>query len=122
MSGDDGDDLITLSGTANTSTLKGGSGGDTIMISNGGTSSTIATNVGDDSISIGTILDGSKVYGGSGNDTVTVTTLSSGVVGGQQGADLVVATRLVSSNVQLAVADEGSTLADTLSVSGLISN
>ncbi len=103
VTGDDGNDVITISGTIQSATVSGLEGNDTIAVTsiNGGF---VNGNNGNDIMSSGgaaasTFTNNAKLVGGQGNDAITLgavaaVSLTSGLVNGQDGDDTITITRV----------------------------
>ena len=121
VTGDDGDDTITITGTIQSSTVSGLEGVDTIAVNsiNGGV---VNGNNGNDKLSTtgGSFTNNGKLVGGQGNDTFTLAggvTLTSGIVNGQDGDDTITITNVAP------MASTGATIfggqgSDTISAAG----
>ena len=88
LKADDGNDIITLSGTLR-STISGGVGVDQISTSGMVSSSLINGNQDDDTIRINAGATSSSIYGGIGQDAINLTTdITSTTVRGNEGNDI----------------------------------
>ena len=121
-----GDDFITASGDATTSTLAGGKGTDSINIGGDVTGGQILGNSGADSITIAEPSTPHLVHGGADNDSITVGAVVGGTAGGGLGADtLIVNGKVTGAEVLMTSKSDpnsSSDKADSLSVSGSMSN
>jgi len=99
VTGDDGNDVISIAGTIQSATVSGLEGTDNIAVANVN-AGLVNGNNGNDTINFGTaaasvLSNSAKVVGGQGNDTVNVgangfnATLTSGIINGQDGDDTI---------------------------------
>ena len=105
VTGDDGNDTITVTGTIQSATVSGLEGVDTIAVQdiNGGL---VNGNNGNDILSSGAtaasaFTNNGKLVGGQGNDAITLgaggaVTLTSGLVNGQDGDDTITITNVAA--------------------------
>ena len=121
-----GNDLITASGDATTTTLAGGKGADSIEIGGNVTGGQILGNSGADSITIAGTVNSALVHGGADNDSMTLGAIVGGTAGGGLGADtLIVNGKVTGAEVLMSSKSDpnsSSDKADSLSVAGSMSN
>ena len=121
-----GDDYITATGDATSSTLAGGKGNDSISVGGNATGGKIVGNSGADSITIAGTANAALVHGGAGNDSITVGAIVGGTAGGGLGADsLRVTGKVTGAEVLMSSKSDpnsSSDKADSLSVGGSMSN
>jgi Ca2+-binding RTX toxin-like protein len=119
VTGDDGNDAITITGTIQSSTVSGLEGNDTIAVESVNNSIVNGNNGNDIMSSAGgaTFTNNGKLVGGQGNDTITLgtganaggrVTLTSGIVNGQDGDDTITITNVAAMSTATIFGGQGS--------------
>jgi Ca2+-binding RTX toxin-like protein len=119
VTGDDGNDSITITGTIQSSTVSGLEGNDTIAVQSVNGSVVNGNNGNDIMSSAGgaTFTNNGKLVGGQGNDTITLginanaagrVTLTSGLVNGQDGDDTITISNVAAMSTATVFGGQGS--------------
>lgn len=120
VTGDDGNDAITITGTIQSSTVSGLEGNDTIAVQSVNNAVVNGNNGNDIMSSAGggaTFTNNGKLVGGQGNDAITLgagaaaggrVTLTSGIVNGQDGDDTITITNVAAMSTATIFGGQGS--------------